>query len=78
MGEPTPLHVLLWVMRRKWKAEDYEGAVALAKIAAPYLHGKVPASPAVNDLGRALDEQLDRFDGEGGAGAAGGDQDEPA
>ncbi len=62
MSELTPLGVLLHMMRKKWKDEDYDGAVALAKIAAPYLHGRVPASRPRGDLAGATDAELDEFE----------------
>jgi hypothetical protein len=36
--ELTPLSVLLRVMHAKWKEGDWDGAVAIARTAAPYLH----------------------------------------
>jgi hypothetical protein len=77
MKEPTPLHVLLLVMRQKWREGDVDGAVALAKIAAPYLHGKVPAARPAADLAGVSDDELDRFDNSSGAGSAGEDPGEP-
>jgi hypothetical protein len=62
-----PLHVLLLVMRRKWDEGDEDGAVALAKIAAPYLHPRVPAARPVGDLAGVSDDELDRFERRGGA-----------
>ena len=50
MSGATPLHILLSVMRSKWAANDIDGAVALAKVAAPYMHPKVPAARPVGDL----------------------------
>jgi hypothetical protein len=35
---PTPLEVLLAAMQRKWEDGDLDGAAALARAAAPYLH----------------------------------------
>lgn len=35
-----PLDILLAVMRMRWQEDDFEGAVAIAKLAAPYLHPK--------------------------------------
>ena len=73
-----PLYVLLEVMRRRWKIGDLEGAVALAKVAAPYLHGKAPSARPEGDLAGVTDEELERVgweavdgggrDGEGGGG----------
>ena len=78
MGEPTPLHVLLLVMRRRWREGDLDGAVALAKLAAPYLQAKMPAARPAGDLAGVSDDELDRFERGGGAGAAEEDPDEPA
>ncbi|GAC1346178.1 MAG: hypothetical protein NVSMB18_27670 [Acetobacteraceae bacterium] len=69
MKEPTPLHVLLLVMRQKWRDGDVDGAVALAKVAAPYLHAKVPAARPAADLAGVSDDELDRFERGGGAGS---------
>lgn len=78
MTELTPLHILLSVMRQKWRDGDLDGAVALAKTAAPYLHAKMPASRAAADLAGVSDDELDRFERGGGAGSAGQDPGEPA
>ena len=73
MKELTPLQVLLRVMRQKWCDGDIDGAVALAKIAAPYLHPKVPATRPIGDLAGVSDDELDRFERGGRAGSAGTD-----
>jgi len=78
MNELSPLHILLLVMREKWKNGDKDGAVALAKIAAPYLHPKVPAARPSGDLAGVSDDELDRFERGGGAGSAGKDPGELA
>jgi hypothetical protein len=72
MVEPSPLHVLLAVMRRKWRDGDEDGAVALAKAAAPYVHPRAPAARPAPDLAQVSDDELDELDGGGGAGAADG------
>jgi hypothetical protein len=41
---PTPLCILLEMMREKWAAGDREGAVELARFVAPYLHTRSNAS----------------------------------
>lgn len=69
MKAVTPLQILLSAMRRKWKEQDEAGAVALAKIAAPYMHAKVPAARPSADLSGVSDDELDRFERGGGAGA---------
>ncbi|MDT7952985.1 MAG: hypothetical protein RQ966_15885 [Acetobacteraceae bacterium] len=68
MSSITPLYILLSVMRRKWKEDDVDGAVALAKVAAPYMHPKVPAARPVGDLSGVSDDELDRIEREIGAG----------
>ena len=72
MVEPSPLHVLLFAMRRKWRDGDEEGAVALAKAAAPYVHPRAPAARPGPDLAQVSDDELDELGGGGGAGAADG------
>ena len=68
---PTPLEVLLGVMNRKWADGDEDGAVQLAKAAAPYVHPRASARGPV-DLAGVGDDELERMDGQpgGGAGAA--------
>ena len=56
----SPLELLLKAMRRKWDEEDVDGAVALAKAAAPYLHGRAPSGRAPGDLAGVPDDELDR------------------
>jgi hypothetical protein len=62
VSDITPLHILLTAMRRKWTADDVDGAVALAKVAAPYMHPKVPAARPIGDLSGVSDEELDRIE----------------
>ncbi len=59
MVEASPLFVMLTVMRRKWRDGDEDGAVALAKVAAPYVHPKVPAARPCMDLAQVSDDELD-------------------
>jgi hypothetical protein len=77
MAELSPLYVLLAVMRQRWGAGDLDGAVALARIAAPYLHGKAPVSRPDGDLAEAPDEDLDAWSSGGGADSEAADQEEP-
>ena len=77
MVEASPLHVMLTVMRRKWRDGDEDGAVALAKAVAPYVHPKAPAARSSNGLAQVSDNELDELDGPGGAGAADGCADLP-
>ena len=53
-------------MRKRWGADDEDGAVALAKVVAPYMHPKVPAARPIDDLSGVSDEELDRIEREGG------------
>ena len=66
MAELSPLSVLLTVMRKRWDAKDFDGAVALAKVAAPYLHGKAPVARAFGDVAGVPDEELEEWGGAGG------------
>ena len=66
---PTPLQVMLGAMNRKWAEGDEDGAVQLAKAAAPYVHPRATARGAV-DLAEVGDDELDRMQGGGGAGLA--------
>ena len=72
---PSPLDVLLSAMNRRWAEGDEEGAVALAKAAAPYVHPRAQARAAA-ELPEMDDDELDALDG-GGAAAAGGPPWEP-
>lgn len=40
-GGISPLEVMLQTMRAKWDDKDKEGACAIAKDAAPYLHPRL-------------------------------------
>jgi hypothetical protein len=77
MVEASPLHVMLTVMRRKWRDGDEDGAVALAKAVAPYVHPKAAAARPSNDLAQVSDDDLDELIARGRAGVAGGCADEP-
>ncbi len=59
--DPTPLEILLGTMRRKWAEGDADGAVALARVAAPYLHPKAPVVPARGNLAELQDGELDEL-----------------
>ena len=78
MRNITPLQVLLSVMQQKWKEKDLDGAVALARIAAPYLHAKVPAARAAAELSGVSDDELDRLECDGGTGTEGEGPGQPA
>ena len=72
MVEASPLHVMLTVMRRKWRDGDEDGAVALAKAVAPYVHPKAAVMRPSNDLAQVSDDDLDELVARGGAGIADG------
>ncbi len=77
MVEASPLHVMLTVMRRKWREGDEDGAVALAKAVAPYVHPKAAAARPANDLAQVSDDDLDELVARSRAGVAGECTDEP-
>ena len=54
-----PLDVLLRTMRRKWDDGDYDGAVLLARIAAPYLHPRQTSRTVRGEISALDDEELD-------------------
>jgi len=55
----SPLHIMLTLMNRHWAAGNEAEAVALAKLAAPFVHPRAPAARPPIDLSEASDEQLD-------------------
>lgn len=55
----SPLDILLTLMRRHWAAGEESEAVALAKLAAPFVHARAQASRAPSDLAVASDDDLD-------------------
>jgi hypothetical protein len=61
-NEPTPLDVLEHAMWSKWTSGDLDGAVAIARIAAPYRHPKCPSAASARrvetDLQLLDDEEL--------------------
>lgn len=66
-----PLDVLLQTMRRKWDEGDYDGAVSLARIAAPYLHPKQTLQISRSEMSTMDDEELDALcDRSGGSSAS--------
>ena len=77
MTELSPLYVLLTVMRQRWEAKDLDGAVALAKVAAPYLHGRAAVSRPAGDLAGVTDDELEHWGGGEGAAAAPAGSEEP-
>ena len=54
-----PLDVLLRTMRRKWNSGDHDGAVSLARIAAPYLHARQTSRGVAPGLQSMSDKELD-------------------
>ena len=75
MPEPSPLDIMLTAMRRKWRDGDEDGAVALAKAAAPYIHPKAAVAHLINDLAQVTDDDLDELFARGRAGSADGGAD---
>lgn len=73
MAEETPLEVMQSVMRKLLKKGELSGALAAARAAAPYVHGRVPAMRTGGDLAEVWDDELGECEG-GGAGAAAPDQ----
>lgn len=73
MSALTPLDILLSMMRRRWAARQFDEAVALARIAAPYLHGKAPSARPEGDLAGVPDDKLEDWGRGGGAAAEGAD-----
>ena len=57
----TPLAIILKAMRDRYEARDYDAAVALARIAAPYLHPRVPPKTPPTALATLPDDDLDAF-----------------
>ncbi len=55
----TPLSIILATMRQKYAAGDLDGAVALARIAAPYLHPRVSSTTLPTELAAMSDADLD-------------------
>ena len=54
-----PLDVLLRTMQRKWDDGDHDGAVSLARIAAPYLHPRQTSRISRGEISMMDDEELD-------------------
>ena len=65
MKHHTPLQVMLSLMRTKWDAEDWDGAAALARQAAPYVHARAVSHQRNSpDLSQLTDDELNSY-GEG-------------
>ena len=55
----SPLDILLTLMRRHWRAEEYPEAVGLAKLAAPFVHPRAQPPRSPTSLAEASDDELD-------------------
>lgn len=66
---PSPLDILLTLMRRHWAAGEEAEAVALAKLAAPFVHPRAQATRQSADLAGASDDELDHAGAADGADA---------
>ncbi len=55
----SPLALILTTMRARYAEKDIDAAIALARIAAPYLHPRIPASLPPADLAAMSDADLD-------------------
>ncbi len=78
----TPLDVLLAVMRRRWEAQDDDGAVKIAVLAAPYQHARRTAAAttrATPEPDQMTDAELDSAlrEAEAGMGIPADDPGEP-
>ncbi len=56
---PSPLDVLLHTMHRKWQVGDFDGAAALARVAAPYLHARLSMARPSAGLRTMTDAEID-------------------
>lgn len=54
----SPLEILMTVMRDRFDNQDFDGAVAIAKAVAPFVHAKPNARTAPVSLAMLKDEQL--------------------
>ena len=55
----TPLDLILDLMQKRYEGEDLDGAVALARIAAPYIHSRMRTAEPQRNLETMLDADLD-------------------
>jgi len=68
---PSPLQVLLDAMRRRLEADDEDGAVKIATIAAPYMHARRTATPQARpEPDQLSDAELDAALRQAGTGMA--------
>lgn len=55
----VPLDIFLSLMRSAWAAGDVKEAVAMAKLAAPFMHPRAAASRPLLGLAEMSDDDLD-------------------
>jgi hypothetical protein len=55
----TPLGIILKTMRARYSGGDVDGALALAKIAAPYMHPRMTSTTPAASLADLTDAELD-------------------
>ena len=55
----SPLALILKEMHRRYEAGEFDAAMSLARIAAPYIHPRVPATKPAVDLAAMPDDDLD-------------------
>lgn len=55
----TPLAMILTIMHQHYDAGEFGAAAALARVAAPYLHPRLPASTPASNLATMPDADLD-------------------
>ena len=66
----SPLDIVLTLMRRNFAEGEKTGLAALAKTAAPFLHGRAQSSRISKHLAEAADDELDFRRPAGGMDAA--------
>ncbi len=66
----SPLDIVLTLMRRKIAEGEQTESAALAKVAAPFLHGRAHSSRISANLAEATDDELDFRRPTGGTDAA--------
>ncbi len=66
---PSPLDILMTVMRDRFENKDFSAAVAIAKAVAPFVHAKPRAREGNVTLGTLRDQQLVELCESGVAGA---------
>ncbi len=58
---PTPLEVILSIMREDFANGKTDRAIELAKAAAPYLHAKATIAVVNHDFSTMWDSELDEY-----------------